>query len=127
MGTGKTAHEPWSNPGATTIPRALREASAKWPDKTYLDFSGEKHTFAEVDRESTRIAHGLAALGVSKGDRVCSILDNVSDLVFVWFAVNKLGAVSVPINTSLKGEYLRHQIADSGAKVIVAEGDYAER
>ncbi len=127
MGTGQTVREPWSNLGATTIPRALRNACAQWPDKVFLDFSGEKHTFAEADREATRIAHGLAAMGVSKGDRVCSILDNVADLVFVWFAVNKLGAVSVPINTSLKGEYLRHQIADSGAKVVVTEAEYAER
>ncbi len=36
-------------------------------------------------------------------------------------------AVAVPINTAYKGEYLRHQLADSGARVLVVEADLAER
>ena len=117
----------WSNRGSSTIPQALKNACEKWPNKTYLDFSGEKYTFAEVDRESTRIAHGLVELGVAAGDRVCAIMGNVVDIIFVWFAVNKLGAVWVPINTDFKGEYLRHQIADAGASVIVVEPHFADR
>ena len=44
-----------------------------------------------------------------------------------WLAANKLRAVSVPINTALRGEFLRHQIGDSGAGVVIAEADYAPR
>ena len=117
----------WTTQDSTTIPHLLEAACAKWPDKVFLDFIGERYTYKDVDRETTRLAHGLAALGVKKGDRVCSMLGNVADLVFVWFAANKLGAVSVPINFDFKGEYLRHQIADSGARIIVAEEQYAER
>src|SRR5207248_1192011 len=43
------------------------------------------------------------------------------------FAVNKLGAVSVPVNTGYKGEFLRHQVADSGAGVVIAESAYVDR
>ncbi len=39
----------------------------------------------------------------------------------------KLGAIQVPINTAYKGEFLRHQLADSGAKVFVVQGDFASR
>ena len=43
------------------------------------------------------------------------------------FGAVQLGAVGVPINTAYKGEYLRHQIADSGARVLVIDGDVADR
>src|SRR5262249_4190097 len=99
----KTVRYRWPNQDAKANPAALAEACAQWPDKIFLDFSGETHSFTEVDRAATRIAHGLRALGVARGDRVCSIMDNVADAIFVWFAINKLGAVSVPINTSFKG------------------------
>ena len=117
----------WKNPDAVTMPQLLREAARKWPDKTYLDFSGETYSFAEIDRRSNRLAHGLAALGVMQGSTVCSFLDSGVDALLVWFAVVKLGAVIVPINTAFKGEFLRHQISDARARVIIMESHYVDR
>jgi len=114
-------------PEAKTIPDLLNAAATRWPTSTYLDFSGETYTFADVDLATTRVAHGLSALGVSRGDRVCFMLDNHADFVFLWFALAKLGAVSVPINTAFRGEFLRHQLADAEADVVVVESDYADR
>jgi crotonobetaine/carnitine-CoA ligase len=117
----------WLLTGQTTIPRLLREAAVKWPNKTYLDFSGEKYTFAQVEREVTRLAHGLSVLGLAPGDRVCAMLDNNPDNIFVWFAVNLLGGVIVPINTDMKGEFLLRQMSDADAAIMVAEQHYVER
>lgn len=117
----------WSGEHETTIPAALRRACTKWPHKTFLDFSGSTFTYADVDRETNQLAHGLAKLGVSPGDRICWMLPNVIEAIFVWFAINKLGAVSVPINTELRGEYLRHQVANAGASIFVVDADYADR
>lgn len=64
---------------------------------------------------------------MGKGETVTTVLDNGPDGVIVWLVINRLGAIGVPLNTALTGECLRHQIADSAAKVIVAESDYAER
>src|SRR5690554_8223862 len=80
-----------------------------------------------MDTVACRLANGLSQLGVRKGQTVVTILDNSADAVFTWLAINKLGAVSVPVNTALKGEYLRHQVSDANAAVIIAESDYAER
>jgi carnitine-CoA ligase len=55
------------------------------------------------------------------------MLDNNIDAVVVWLAVNKLRAVSVPINTALRGEFLRHQIADADAAIVICESAYVER
>lgn len=117
----------WSLGQQDTVIAALERAVSKHPNRVLLDFSGEFHTYGDVDRQSTRLAHALAALGVQPGHTVVTMLDNNVDAVLCWFAINKLCAVSVPINTALKGEFLRHQIADAGAALVVCEAAYVER
>jgi len=73
------------------------------------------------------MAHSLASLGIKAGATVLTMLDNNIDAVITWLAVNKLCAVSVPINTALKGEFLRHQIADTGTQLVICEADYLDR
>jgi crotonobetaine/carnitine-CoA ligase len=55
------------------------------------------------------------------------MFDNNIDAVAAWLAINKARAVSVPVNTALRGEFLRHQAVDSGAAVILCEPDYVPR
>ena len=110
-----------------TVTGTLERAVAQFPDRVFLDFDGALYTYAEVDALSTRLAHGFAALGVKPGETVASMLDNNLEGVLVWLAANKLGAISVPVNTAYKGEFLRHQVFDSGARLIVAEADYVQR
>ncbi|WP_448124881.1 AMP-binding protein [Pseudomonas veronii] len=117
----------WSVHEQRSLPALLAQAASQWPDSTYLDFSGQLFTFAQTRHQVGRLAGGLRALGVVPGDRVCVLMDNSSDFVFLWFAVNQLDAVFVPINVDMKGEFLRHQLADSGAKLLVAEAHYVER
>ncbi len=110
-----------------TVNDTLRQAVASTPDAVFLDFEGVQLTYRDVWTQRTDLARGLHALGVRRGDRVVTVLDTGPDAIAAWFAVHALGAVHVPINTAYKGEFLRHQIADSGARVAIAEADYAER
>lgn len=110
-----------------TLSTLLESAASSYPEQTFVDFDGAAYTYGRVQVESAQLAAGLAALGVGPGDTVASLLDNGPDAVLLMFAASRLGAVYVPINTAFKAEYLRHQVADSGAKVIIAESDYAER
>ncbi len=48
-------------------------------------------------------------------------------MLLAWWATIWRGAVSVPINTAYKGEYLRHQLNDSGARVLIVADDLVER
>jgi crotonobetaine/carnitine-CoA ligase len=107
-----------------TITRAIDNSASHWPDKVWLDFSGDKRTFGQARAEAISLAHGLRACGVERGDRVCSILDTSIDAVILWLALSRLGAVSVPINTAFRGEFLRHQVADCGARLIIADDAY---
>ena len=117
----------WAAGDEDTIVAVLQRAASAHGEKPFMDIGGREYSFADIERESSRLAHGLRGLGVKQGQTVVTVLDNNADAVFFWFAINKLGAISVPVNTAYKGEFLRHQIADAGAAVVVAESDYAER
>jgi crotonobetaine/carnitine-CoA ligase len=111
----------------TTVVAALAARLAADPDGPYLDFEGDAYTAREIDDAANRAAAVLAGLGVGRGDRVATLLDNRAEQVISFFAASKLAAVQVPINTAYKGEFLRHQLADSGATVFVVQGDDASR
>lgn len=124
-GTGNA--ETWFVGEQDTVIAALDRAVARHPERVFLDFSGELYTFRDVDLISTKLAHSLSELGVQAGHTVVTMLDNNIDAVVCWLAVNKLCAVSVPINTALRGEFLRHQIADADTQLLICEASYLER
>lgn len=117
----------WMFGAEDSLTALLTRSVEAFADRPFLDFSGAGYSYGDVERESARLARGLRALGVGSGDTVASLLDNGPDAVLLMFAVHKLGGIYVPINTAFKGEYLRHQLADCGTRIVVAESDYAQR
>ncbi|MDQ1466701.1 MAG: carnitine-CoA ligase, partial [Actinomycetota bacterium] len=111
----------------TTINAELAARLVSDPDGAYLDFMGDGYSARRIDDQAGRLAGALAAIGVGRGDRVASLLENGPEQVVTFFATLRLGAVAVPVNTAYKGEFLRHQLADSGARVVVVQGDFATR
>lgn len=97
-------------------------------DKPFLRARGRPTaTFAQVDEAVNRVANGLVRLGVSKGDNVLIMLPNCLEFVYSWFALSKLGAVEVPINTAYKGAFLEHIANNSRAKLIIVAEPYVDR
>ena len=84
-------------------------------------------TYADTHRVAAQTANALAKLGVGRGDRVLCWLPNGPDAVRLWFGVNYLGAVYVPINLAYRGTLLAHVIANSGARLMVARGELVGR
>jgi crotonobetaine/carnitine-CoA ligase len=117
----------WSPGQQDTINDVLRRAASEHGGRFFLDTSGETATYAQAYEQVCRLANGLKALGVAKGDTVVTLLDNSADAVFIWLAINTLGGISVPVNTAYKGDFLRHQASDAAAALVIAESDYAER
>ncbi len=108
--------------GDRTVVGALRRRMAATPDAPFVRCGGQFLTPADVDGRSDRVAAGLAGLGVQPGDRVAVLLPNREEMVDLFFATTKLAAVLVPLNAFLKGEFLRYQLADCGASVLVTDG-----
>ena len=90
----------FDHPATHTVNGLIASAVEAHPDAPFLDFSGDTYSYGRIDNETQRLARGLHELGVSRGDRVVTVLDNGPDAVVAWFAINRLGAVNVPVNTA---------------------------
>jgi crotonobetaine/carnitine-CoA ligase len=97
------------------------------PDGEYLDVVGTKLSAADVADRGGRIASVLHEFGVGPGDRVATLVENSPEALLSWWGIVLAGAIAVPINTAYKGEYLRHQLADSGSKVLMVEPSLVDR
>lgn len=99
----------------------LLHFAAERADDPFVRCGGDWVTFAELDGRSAALAAGLAERGVQQGDRVAVVLPNCEEMIVTIFALARLGAVQVPINIFLKGEFLRYQLEDSEACVLIAD------
>ncbi|UGQ12536.1 AMP-binding protein [Yinghuangia sp. ASG 101] len=117
----------WSSAPRHTTTELLVRRIGQDPDGPYLDVCGTPLTAAQVGDRAARLAGSLVALGVTPGKRMAMLMDNSPELLVAWWAAQWAGAVAVPVNTAYKGEYLRHQLRDSGAEVLLVGADFAER
>src|SRR5690349_3147800 len=83
--------------------------------------SGAWHsfTFGDLDARSNRMAHALAARGITAGDRVAFCLPNRIAVIELWLAAVKLGAMVVPINVLYRGREIAHILADAAPSAVV--------
>ena len=106
----------------------LEKRAAETPERDFIRLpDGSALGYGAFQRLVQRTARALAALGVKQGDTVTVWLPNGLEMVRVWFAINWLGAVYVPINTAYKGKLLAHVLANAGSRLIVASADLVGR
>ncbi|MBF4160761.1 acyl-CoA synthetase [Nocardioides acrostichi] len=96
------------------------------PDRAALVQDGTVTTYAELAALSDRLAAGLRARGVERGDRVAFLGLNSVELVTTMFAAARLGAVFLPVNTRLAPPELDHVLRDSGARLLIWEDVFAD-
>jgi fatty-acyl-CoA synthase len=90
---------------------------------------GEKAdlTYGQLLERTERLAGALRALGVGEGDRVATVLPNTEPMLEAHFAVPGAGAVLVPLNHRLAAVEIRNLLAHSGARVVLADTEFADR
>ncbi len=86
-------------------------ARALWCDGKWL-------SWLEVDRRASRLAHALRAAGVAKGDRVATVLSNCLEMIDVYWACARMGAVAVPLSPLLMASGLRSLLADAAPAAV---------
>ncbi len=84
---------------------------------------GPRLTYRELWDRAARVAGGLRAAGVRRGDRVALRLGNGVDWVLAFFGAVLAGGVVVPVNTRLTEPEVDYVLSDSGAAYVVAPGD----
>jgi long-chain acyl-CoA synthetase len=88
-------------------------------------FEDQRLTFQAFNARVNRLANALLHLGVSKGDKIATILPNSLNLLETYWAVAKIGAVVVPLTPLLRERALATLIRDSDATTIIASHDFA--
>jgi long-chain acyl-CoA synthetase len=114
---------------ATTASGALTElletAAESLGGHTALVCGDERVSYDELAERVARLAHGLAGLGVSPGDRVALVMRDTPAFVVSFLAVAGLQARVVPLNPHFKEAELAFCLRDCGVRAVIADGDKA--
>ena len=104
-----------------TIPALLAETASRWPDRPAVLFreQGVRWSWAQLAGEVDRLAAGLAALGLERGDRLGIWSPNRYEWVLTQFATARLGVVLVNINPAYRLAELEYGLNASGCRAIV--------
>ena len=101
------------------LDRLLDEKAERNKDKPFLYFEDKKITYKKLREKVNKVANGLIRMGIKKGDKVALIMENCPEYIYTWFALSKIGAIEVPINTFHKGNMLEYLINYSDAEILV--------
>jgi acyl-CoA synthetase (AMP-forming)/AMP-acid ligase II len=108
-----------------TVLGAIRRQARERANDVAFWTPGRVWTFADLDRHSSRIAHGLADLGIGRGDRVACLTRHTVDCVALTLAACKIGAVSMPVNWRLTASEAGYIIGNGEARFLMADAEFA--
>jgi fatty-acyl-CoA synthase len=110
------AANPFAEATAATL---LDDAAVRWPRGEAIVFGDERITFADFRARAERVARGLAALGIGRGDAVALWLPNRPAWFVIQQACARLGAVLVALNPRYRAHELSYIVAQSDAVALV--------
>ncbi len=106
------------------VAELVASGAAEHPDRlAVVEAGGRSLTWAQLDDEVGRIATGLGVAGVLGGHRVLFAIGNRIEFVTTYLGVLRAQAVAVPVNPGSRPGELARMIADSGARLVVADAD----
>ncbi len=99
----------------------LEMAARERPQQEALVFGDKRITYREYLERVNEFAKGLFAAGVRKGDHLALWMTNRPEWCYLRFAINKLGARFIPINTRYRADEMEYVLAHSDSKVLIME------
>src|SRR6266851_4389015 len=109
-----------------TIAELIRWRAQRHPSLEAVWFEGKSQTYGELDHSSSRLAGGLAGLGLARGDRVAILDKNCAAYFELLLALDKAGLVAAPLNWRLTPNEVRQIIDDVRPKLIVVGPDFRQ-
>lgn len=104
-----------------SVRELVEKKSDENKEKIFLYFKDRRYTYEEINNLTDSIATGLADLGIKKGTRVSIFMYNSPEWILSYFALAKLGAVTVTVNTAFKGEPLIYPITQSESEAVIVD------
>jgi fatty-acyl-CoA synthase len=102
-----------------TLGSLPERAAQRWGASEALYFKGQRWSFSDLSAGVDRLARGLIALGVRPGEKVALWMVNRPEFIEAMFAVIKIGAVLVPINTRLRTEDTAYILGQSDSAALL--------
>jgi malonyl-CoA/methylmalonyl-CoA synthetase len=92
-------------------------------DAVALEFRDQTYTFGELDSRSNRLSQLLMKRGLGKGDRLCVYLVNCVEMIDIYLACVKLGAIFVPINILYRDREISHILSDAEPRALITDSN----
>lgn len=102
-----------------TLPDLLARATARFGPEPAIDFRGRTLSYDELSGRVSRVARGLAALGIGPGDAVALLLPNTPVHPIAFFAIATIGARIVHLTPLDPARAILRKLADSGARTLI--------
>jgi acyl-CoA synthetase (AMP-forming)/AMP-acid ligase II len=122
---GGVATRCWKN--APPSLAALAQIARMHGDRTFLVYEDERVTYDAWFRATATLALHLKAAGITRGDRVALAMRNLPEWPVAFFAIVSIGAIAVPLNAWWTGAELAYGLADSGARLLIADAERLDR
>ena len=98
----------------------LERNARKYPETEAVVCMGKRTTYNELDNRVNRFGHALLHEGITNGSKVALFLPNVEEFIVAYFAVQRIGAIVVPLNVKLTTEELAYVLNHSDAEALIA-------
>ncbi len=110
-------------PAERTLPALLERQCRRFADRTLFVAGDTRWRYADALRAARAMGTLLRAAGLGPGDRVALMCGNRPEFLQTLLGCAWIGAIAVPLNTAARGPSLRHMLANSGARLFVAEAE----
>lgn len=102
-----------------TLGQLVDEAAVRWGNREALVFGDRRWTWTEFKRETDAVAKGLMALGVEPEERVALWMTNRPEWLWLMFAIAKVGACIVPLNTRYRTDDVAYTVTQSRSATLI--------
>ena len=102
-----------------TFGSLVDDMTERFGDREALVFGDERYSFREVGERVDEVARGLIQLGVMPGDHVALWMMNRPEWIFTMYALARIGAVQVPVNTRFRTHDLAYLLKQSDARYLI--------
>ena len=99
----------------------------RYPQKTAIIYKGKRITYSELNSKVNQIARGLLDFGIGVGDKVGYLLPNSNQLIEIYFAIQKIGAIAVPLNFRLVPREISYLVNAGDCKALIFSDQFISK
>ncbi len=109
-----------------TIRDYLETSVANNPDKIFLYFKDEEISYSKLNSRVNKRANLFINSDIRKGDTVALFLPNCPEYLYCWFALSKIGAIMIPVNTGFKEREAEYILNHSEVKMVICGSEFLD-